>query len=144
MNFISDIIIVTILSAFLLIIVAVISYKLGKKENSKIIINRRGRIIENENEINTQKTGSQESKEKLKEEIKIETDNKPAESKHIQSNMASVKELYSKKSEEKLNNKEFSDVSEKEKLSEYKFLKYTSNGYKPAKGDKESRVVRWR
>ena len=58
--------------------------------------------------------------------------------------MVSLKELYSKKIEEETNNAESNNVNENEKLSDLKFLKYTSNGYKPAKGDKESRVVRWR
>jgi hypothetical protein len=143
MNFISDIIIVTLLSAFLLIVVAVISYKLGKKEKSKMIINERDRIIENESEINPQ-IKTPENKKELKADIKVETDSKPAENKLKKENMVSVKELYSAKIEEETNVEENSNVHESEKLSEIKFLKYTSNGYKPAKGDSESRVVRWR
>ncbi|MGA9293352.1 MAG: hypothetical protein WBV81_12185 [Ignavibacteriaceae bacterium] len=142
MNFISDIIIVALLSVFLLIVVAIIFYKLGKREKLKIIINERDRIIENENETTSQKVELPEKKEFLKEEIIIDTNNKPAENKLVQENMLSVKELYSKKIEEEMNNAESS--IDGEKLSDFKFLKYTSNGYKPAKGDKESRVVRWR
>ena len=144
MNFISDIIIVTLLSAFLLTVVAIISYKLGKREKSKMIINERDRITEKENENNIKQTKSLENKGELKEEIKIDTNNKPAENKPIKENMVSLKELYSKKIEEETNNAESNNVNENEKLSDLKFLKYTSNGYKPAKGDKESRVVRWR
>lgn len=142
MNFISDIIIVTLLSAFLLTVVAIISYKLGKREKSKMIINERDRITEKENESNIKQTKSLENKEEFKEEIKIDTNIKPAENNPIQENMVSLKELYSKKIEEEINNVESNN--ENEKLSDIKFLKYTSNGYKPAKGDKESRVVRWR
>jgi len=142
MNFISDIIIVALLSVFLLIVVAIIFYKLGKREKSKIIINERDRIIENENETTSQKIELPEKKEFLKEEIIIDTNNKPEENKLVQENMLSVKELYSKKIEEEMNNAE--SRIDGEKLSDFKFLKYTSNGYKPAKGDKESRVVRWR
>ena len=139
MNFISDIIIVTLLSAFLLTVVAIISYKLGKREKSKMIINERDRITEKENESNIKQTKSLENKEEFKEEIKIDTNIKPAENNPIQENMVSLKELYSKKIEEEINNVESNN--ENEKLSDIKFLKYTSNGYKPAK---ESRVVRWR
>ncbi|MGB8319624.1 MAG: hypothetical protein WCE54_15930, partial [Ignavibacteriaceae bacterium] len=124
------------------IVVAIIFYKLGKREKLKIIINERDRIIENENETTSQKVELPEKKEFLKEEIIIDTNNKPAENKLVQENMLSVKELYSKKIEEEMNNAESS--IDGEKLSDFKFLKYTSNGYKPAKGDKESRVVRWR
>ena len=144
MNFISDIIIVTLLSAFLLTVVAIISYKLGKREKSKMIINERDRITEKENENNIKQTKSLENRGELKKEIKIDTNNKPAENKPIKENMVSLKELYSKKIEEETNNAESNNVNENEKLSDLKFLKYTSNGYKPAKGDKESRVVRWR
>lgn len=144
MNFISDIIIVTTLSACLLIVVAIISYKLGKREKSKIIINERNKIIGNENENNSKQNEPLKNKEELKEKIKIETDNKPAKSRPLQENMVFVKELYSQKVEEQMNNKGSSDVNEKEKLSDFKFLKYTSSGYKPAKEDRESRLVRWR
>ncbi len=143
MNFIPDVIIVTLLTAFLLIAVAVISYKLGKREKSKII-NENNRIIEKENEINNQQIESKENEEVLKDEIKNDTDKKPAENKLIQGNVISLKEIYAKKIEEEMNNTESSNVNESEKLSDFKFLKYTSNGYKPAKGDRESRVVRWR
>ncbi|MFZ0453981.1 MAG: hypothetical protein WAM24_09510, partial [Ignavibacteriaceae bacterium] len=77
MNFISDIIIVALLSVFLLIVVAIIFYKLGKREKLKIIINERDRIIENENETISQKVELPEKKEFLKEEIIIDTNNKP-------------------------------------------------------------------
>ena len=138
------IIIATLLAAILFIAIAVIFYKLGKREKPKII-NERNKVIKKENEVNPRPIDSHDNKTVVKEESKIiNKDNKLRENNPTTEKRISLQELYSKRIDREINNTEINNKSEGDRFSDFKFLKYTSKGYKPAKGDKESRVVRWR
>lgn len=138
------IIIATLLAAILFIAIAVIFYKLGKREKAKIIYER-NKIIKKENEINLQPMESHDNKTTVKEESSVaDKDNKLRDNNLPKEKRISLQEFYSKRIDKEINNTEIDDKNEGDRFSDFKFLKYTSKGYKPAKGDKESRVVRWR
>lgn len=147
MNIMSNfqfIMIVSVIAVFLFIGIAVIFYRLGKREKAKII-NERNKIIKKENEVNLQPMESHDNIIAVKEERRVANqENKLRDNNLTKEKRISLQELYSKRIDKEINHTEIDDKSEGDRFSDFKFLKYTSKGYKPAKGDKESRVLRWR
>ncbi len=139
------IIIVLLTAVSIFTAVAVIFYKLGKREKQKLN-QKTSKIIKVKNEIPLQNEQIPEIKEKFEEKNKITTnDNKPEIKNLIEEKKIYPPDLYSKKIEKELKStEEEKDKEAIDKISDFKLLKYTSNGYKPAKGDKESKVLRWR
>ncbi len=139
------IIIVSLLAVLLVLVAAIIFYKLGRRSKERIKENK----LLNENSENVPITNP------VKESLKVAGDK--TKNSHIsiidgdeimlyqqrKEKKINPSELYTKKIEEEVNNKEKNIVKE-EKTIDFKFLKYTSDGYKPAKGDKEPGTLGWR
>lgn len=139
-------IIILSLSAVLLVIVASVTfYKLGKKSKEKI----KGNESLKENNViapvtNPVKEPLKAAGDKRKKsEISIIDGNEIKLYQHKKEKMITPSELYAKEIEEEASSKERKTIKEN-KTIDSKFLKYTSEGYKPAKGDKEKRTLGWR
>lgn len=140
---VQSLVIISVVAASLFTLIAIIFYKLGKREKVKVIQGKNikskedyGIALQQSRSSETEKTIEGESKN-INNEDKFVNDN-PEEK------TVSSPDLYSKKVGEEINNMELNDIIENDKIHDFKFLKYTSNGYKPAIGDKESRILRWR
>lgn len=140
---VQSLVIISVVAASLFTLIAIIFYKLGKREKVKVIQGKNikskedyGIALQQSRSSETEKTIEGESKN-INNEDKFVNDN-PEEK------TVSSPDLYSKKVGEEINNTELNDIIENDKIHDFKFLKYTSNGYKPAIGDKESRILRWR
>ncbi len=147
MNFIPDlqfIIIVSLIAAAVFTAVAMIFYRLGKREKERIINENKKIFIEKNESSSTaiQPQQTQSSSNEINQGVIIE--NKSEMNEHLKEKKVSFTELYSQKIEEEINNADKNNSEENDITFDFKFLKYTSNGYKPAKGDKDSRVLRWK
>ena len=135
------IIVVSIFTIFLFAIASIIFYKMGK--NKAIKMNNKLKIDKDENS-----TGIIQAIEfpKKNGEVIFGTNNINHNENPAISNGKNKKitpsELYAKKIEDEINKKEEEHIEEN--ALDFKFLKYTSKGYKHAKGDKESGALRWR
>ena len=130
-----SIIILSIVIGLLLIVATIISYKLGEKK-------RVGNEIHNE--IRSDQFTSEETRTKAINHALPIIDQKKIMlyRKDKESNISPVK-LYEEKIEQGINKTE-KDINKESNALDLKFLKYTSEGYKPAKGDKESGALGWR
>ena len=138
------IIIASLLTLILLTVIAVISYKLGKREKVKII-NENAKMSKKENEINHRQMESSENTALFKEERRTNSDDKNQKENTLNGEKrVTLQELYSNRMNKEIKHTEVDNKKEGDRFSDFKFLKYTSKGYKPAIGDKESKVVRWR
>ena len=136
------IIIISAVAASLFALVAVISYKLGKREKIKAV---KVNDIKSKEEQGIALNRSQlsEAEKTFEREPGSTNEDKLVNDNPVEKTVPAPA-LSSKKNEEGDNNTEFNQIVENDKIHEFKFLKYTSNGYKPAIGDKESRILRWR
>lgn len=139
------VIIVSILAVLLILSSAVIFYKLGKRSKEKIKENK-SQKESNENiplkNPVTEPLKAAGDKRKNSEVSIIDGDEIMLYQQKKEKKVA-PSELSSKKIEQEISSKEKNVVKEN-KTADSKFLKYTSDGYKPVKGDKKSGTLGWR
>ncbi len=131
---------ISLITIFLFAIASIIFYKMGR--NKAINVNNKLKIDKDENSTGIIQIESP----KKNGEVIIGTNNINHNENPAISNGKNKKitpsELYAKKIEDEINKKEEGNIEENG--LDFKFLKYTSKGYKPAKGDDESGALRWR
>lgn len=133
-----SLIILFVIIALLIIVAAIIFYKLGKKQR---VVDE---IHNGKNEIHSEQNTPRETKTASKNnELPIIDQTKMMLYKKEKESNISPTELYENKIEREINKTEKNIVKENKTL-DLKFLKYTSEGYKPAKGDNEHGALGWR
>ncbi len=129
---------ISLITIFLFAIASIIFYKMGK--NKAIKMNNKLKI-ENSNGIIQAIDSPKKNGEAIVETKNINHNDNQIISNDKNKNIT-PSELYAKRIEDEIHKKDEENIEEN--VLDFKLLKYSSKGYKPAKGDDESRALRWR